>query len=296
MPKCQSILPDQVRTRSHLELSPIPVNAYDGSVRSELEAGRYTALQLRRIHRDMALIRAFESALDSVKRKGQFGGVEYTHRGPAHLSIGQEAAAVGQALELTLPDHIYGSHRSHGEILAKGLSAVAQLDDDQLLHVMSSYFDGQALRVVERGSNYGSVTELAVDYLVYGALAEIFWPRAGVQQGTRRLDARVLCAIRDLSQQRYCRRLGRHCRRRGALQARQSSARIVVANIGDASAGCGPTWEALCFATMDQFRLLWDEPRGHGLPFIMNFVNNFYGMGGQPVGETMGFGVLARVG
>jgi 2-oxoisovalerate dehydrogenase E1 component len=63
MPKCQSILPDQVRTRSHLELSPIPVNAYDGSVRSELEAGRYTALQLRRVHRDMALIRAFESAL-----------------------------------------------------------------------------------------------------------------------------------------------------------------------------------------------------------------------------------------
>ena len=28
----------------------------------------------------------------------------------------------------------------------------------------------------------------------------------------------------------------------------------------------------------------------------MNFVNNFYGMGGQPVGETMGFKVLARMG
>ena len=28
----------------------------------------------------------------------------------------------------------------------------------------------------------------------------------------------------------------------------------------------------------------------------MNFVNNFYGMGGQPVGETGGFGVLARMG
>jgi 2-oxoisovalerate dehydrogenase E1 component len=33
-----------------------------------------------------------------------------------------------------------------------------------------------------------------------------------------------------------------------------------------------------------------------GLPLIMNFVNNFYGMGGQPVGETMGFKVLARLG
>ena len=71
---------------------------------------------------------------------------------------------------------------------------------------------------------------------------------------------------------------------------------IVIGNIGDASAGCGPTWEALCFATMDQFKELWEESHRGGLPFIMNFVNNFYGMGGQPVGETMGFGVLARVG
>src|SRR5690606_10026882 len=29
---------------------------------------------------------------------------------------------------------------------------------------------------------------------------------------------------------------------------------------------------------------------------IFNFVNNFYGMGGQPVGETMGFRILARLG
>jgi 2-oxoisovalerate dehydrogenase E1 component len=71
---------------------------------------------------------------------------------------------------------------------------------------------------------------------------------------------------------------------------------IVIANIGDASLGCGPVWEAICFATMDQFKLLWDEAHRGGLPLIFNFVNNFYGMGGQPVGETMGFGILARLG
>ena len=70
---------------------------------------------------------------------------------------------------------------------------------------------------------------------------------------------------------------------------------IVIANIGDASAGCGPVWEGLCFATMDQFKLLWDEAHRGGLPLIINFVNNFYGMGGQPVGETMGFNILARL-
>ena len=34
----------------------------------------------------------------------------------------QEAAAVGQAYHLGIDDHIYGSHRSHGEILAKSPS------------------------------------------------------------------------------------------------------------------------------------------------------------------------------
>jgi len=71
---------------------------------------------------------------------------------------------------------------------------------------------------------------------------------------------------------------------------------IVIANIGDASAGCGPVWEGICFATMDQFKSLWEESHRGGLPLIINFVNNFYGMGGQPVGETMGFKVLARLG
>jgi DeoR family transcriptional regulator, fructose operon transcriptional repressor len=58
-----------------------------------------------------------------------FEGIEYNHRGPAHLSIGQEAAAVGQAYLLSTDDHIYGSAPQHGEILAKGLSAIDQLDD-----------------------------------------------------------------------------------------------------------------------------------------------------------------------
>jgi 2-oxoisovalerate dehydrogenase E1 component len=47
---------------------------------------------------------------------------------------------------------------------------------------------------------------------------------------------------------------------------------------------------------MDQFKKLWDDSIRGGLPLIMNFYNNFYGMGGQPEGETMGFGVLARLG
>jgi hypothetical protein len=71
---------------------------------------------------------------------------------------------------------------------------------------------------------------------------------------------------------------------------------ITIANIGDASSGCGPVWEAMGFASMAQFRTLWDEAHRGGLPMVFNFMDNFYGMGGQPIGETAGFDRLARIG
>jgi len=52
----------------------------------------------------------------------------------------------------------------------------------------------------------------------------------------------------------------------------------------------------MMFAAMDQYRTLWPKELGGAPPILFNFMNNFYGMGGQPVGETMGLGVLARVG
>ncbi len=71
---------------------------------------------------------------------------------------------------------------------------------------------------------------------------------------------------------------------------------IVIANIGDASMGCGPVWEAMMFSAMDQFRQLWRPEDGGNPPILFNFFNNFYGMGGQTDGETMGYDMLARVG
>jgi 2-oxoisovalerate dehydrogenase E1 component len=48
---------------------------------------------------------------------------------------------------------------------------------------------------------------------------------------------------------------------------------------------------------MDQYKTLWPKDGPHGAPPILfNFFNNFYGMGGQTNGETMGYQILARVG
>ena len=176
MPKCQMIVPDEVRRKGQVVFKPIPVNQYDKTAKQEL--AEVSKADLIRIQRDMAVIRSFENMLNEVKLRGAYQGIEYSHKGPAHLSIGQESAAVGQAFLLDIDDHIYGSHRSHGEILAKGLSAIEKLSDSALMDVMKGYFDGETLHVVEADAK-GSVKDLAIDYLIYGALAEIFGRQAG---------------------------------------------------------------------------------------------------------------------
>jgi len=293
MPKSQMISPTESRKRSTIQFQPIPVNQYDRTIKDEL--ANYSRKDLVRIQHDMELIRAFENMLNEIKLRGNFKGVEYNHKGPAHLSIGQEATAVGQAFLLDVDDHIYGSHRSHGEILAKGLSAIEKLDDAALMKMMSGYFGGDCLRVVEKDAK-GSTHDLAIDYLVYGALAEIFGRETGMNKGMGGSMHAFFPPLGIYPNNAIVGGSGDIAVGAALFKHVNKKKGIVIANIGDASAGCGPVWEGLCFANMDQFKLLWDKAHRGGLPLIMNFVNNFYGMGGQPVGETMGFGMLARLG
>jgi 2-oxoisovalerate dehydrogenase E1 component len=293
MPKVGYIDPAQERKGGEIKFSPIPVNQYNKSLEDEMV--HYTKEELIGIYRDMVFIREFETMLNEIKIKGDYQGIAYNHPGPAHLSIGQEASAVGMAFHLDVHDYIFGSHRSHGEILAKGLSAIAKLDDDTLLDIMQKYWDGATLRPVEKNFQ-GSVKQLAIDFLLYGTLAEIFGKAAGFNKGLGGSmhafflpfgvypNNAIVGGSADIAT--------------GAALFKKVNVKpgIVVANIGDASMGCGPVWEAMCFASMDQFRLLWEGEFQGGLPIIFNFMNNQYGMGGQTRGETMGYDILARVG
>ena len=180
MPKSISIEPREVLASGAIRFSDIPVNAYARTVAEELEI--YSAAELLHIWRDMCAIREFETILQEIKTKGVCQGFAYRHAGPAHLSIGQEAAAVGMAFALTPGDHIFGSHRSHGEILAKGFSAIRQLSDEQLLEIMEGYRDGAILRPVEKGYG-GDVHGLAERFFVYGAYSEIFARETGFNRG-----------------------------------------------------------------------------------------------------------------
>ena len=293
MPKVQFIDPNVVRDSSEITFKPIPVNQYQRTIAEEKK--NFSNGDFLRIYHDMVVIREFETMLNLIKTTGEYNGIPYDHPGPAHLSAGQEAAAVGMAYTLTVEDFIFGSHRSHGEILAKGLSAMQKLDDAALMQIMESFFDGAALKIVKKDFN-GTVKELGRRFLIYGTLAEIFARETGFNKGLGGSmhafftpfgvypNNAIVGGSGDISV--------------GAALYKKINRKpgMVIANIGDASMACGPVWEGISFAAMDQFTQLWEGDMKGGLPVIFNVMNNQYGMGGQTSGETMGYGMVARIG
>ena len=296
MTKHLLVSPEDVRQPGWIKFQDIPVNQYQKSVEDEKD--RYSKEDFLRIYRYMRLIREFETMLYSIKTTNTYNGLEYNNPGPAHLSLGQEAAAVGQAYLLTPDDYIFGSHRSHGEILAKGLSAIHQMKEEDLLAVMENFLDGAAYKVVEK-ANQGrdlSVRQLAVEFLVYGVLAEIFAKETGFHKGLGGSmhafflpfgiypNNAIVGGSGDISV--------------GAALYKKINRKpgVVICNIGDGSLGCGPVWEGMMLSAMDQFRTLWDDDMKGGLPLIFNIMNNQYAMGGQTRGETMGYDFVARIG
>ncbi|MDK2798892.1 MAG: 2-oxoisovalerate dehydrogenase component [Clostridiales bacterium] len=295
MPVSQFIDPKVVRKSGTLTFKDIPLNQYNKTLKDEKE--NFSKEELLRIYRDMMFIREFETMLLSVRSNKIYNGIEYTYTGPAHLSIGQEAAAVGQAYILEKDDYIFGSHRSHGEIIAKGLSAIQKLSDDQLLEIMKDFFDGAVLKVVEgKQQDKNNVKELAIDFLFYGTMAEIFGRETGFAKGLGNSMHAFFTPFGIYPNNAIVGGSAGVAMGAALYKKVNKKKGICIANIGDASLGCGPVWEAMNMAAMDQFKELWEEEYKGGLPIIFNFFNNQYGMGGQTVGETMAYQILARVG
>ncbi|NPA38077.1 MAG: dehydrogenase [Chlorobi bacterium] len=293
MPKSQFIDPKEARKSGQLTFEPIPINQYNKTIEEEKE--NYSKDDFLRIYHDMALIREFETMLNLIKTTGGYKGVEYNHPGPAHLSIGQEAAAVGMAYTLTVDDFIFGSHRSHGEILAKGLSAIQKLSDSELELVMEDFFGGVIYNIVKKNFN-GDVKSLAKRFLIYGTLAEIFARETGFNKGLGGSMHAFFTPFGVYPNNAIVGGSGDIAVGAALYKKVNRKPGIVVANIGDASMATGPVWEGLMFAAMDQFKELWEGDMKGGLPLVINIMNNQYGMGGQTAGETMGYKIAARIG
>jgi pyruvate dehydrogenase E1 component alpha subunit len=74
---------------------------------------RYSPAELREVLRKMYLIRRFEEGAEDAYMRGLIHGT-------MHLSIGQEASAVGICMPLSDDDQITSTHRGHGHCIAKG--------------------------------------------------------------------------------------------------------------------------------------------------------------------------------
>ena len=295
MPKSLHLDPTEKRKAGWIHFKDIPVNQYSKTVKEEKK--NFKTADFLRIFRDMAIIREFETMLNLIKTTNEYNGISYNHPGPAHLSIGQEASVVGQAYLLDKDDYIFGSHRSHGEILAKGLSAIEKLSDDDLMDVMKTFFDGAILRVVEANRpEGGTVKELAIDFLVYGTLAEIFARETGFHKGLGGSMHAFFTPFGIYPNNAIVGGSGDIAVGAALYKKINRKKGIVIANIGDASMGCGPVWEGMMLSAMDQYKTLWEGEYKGGLPLIFNIFNNQYGMGGQTSGETMGYDILARIG
>jgi 2-oxoisovalerate dehydrogenase E1 component len=293
MPKELLVDPSQSRRPGALEHASIPVHRYSKTIGEELAIRGAGALVETLRH--MLMIREFEGMLAAFKAQGAYRGVSYSYKGPAHLSIGQEAAAVGSALALDPADHIFGSHRSHGEFLAKGLAAVGRLPEAEVEAILAAH-DGGRLRDTVAAAFGGEGRALAEDFLLFGFLAEIFMKANGFNGGMGGSmhaffppfgcypNNAIVGASAGIA-------AGAALRRRLAKDGG-----ITVAHAGDGATGCGPVWEAMNFAAMGQYGRLWQDGGGRGLPVLFFFTNNFYAMGGQTSGETMAWDRLARIG
>lgn len=291
MAKQIMIDPDQLRKQSEETFQNIPVNVYNKRIRDL--RGEFTNQQLINIFYDMLSIRQFETMLQDLRLNGNFRGLAYNYSGPAHLCIGQESAAVGQAFGLDANDFIFGTHRGHGELIAKGFATLRKLDDAALMQIMQAYGDGAQLNVVQRGFT-GTVRELALRFYLYGIMAEIFGRENGFAKGLGNSMHAFFIPFGVYPNNAIVGGSAPIATGAALYKKIFKQGGIVVANAGDGAVGCGPVWEAMNFAAMDQYNTLW-ENKG-GLPVLFNFNNNGYGMGGQTCGETMAYQVLARIG
>ena len=292
MPKNLVIDPNFIRAQGKIQFTDIPVNVYNKSIKDEKE--NFSKQDFVRIFNDIAMLREFESMINDIKIKNEYQGFKHSYPGPAHLSMGQEAAAVGQAYILDMDDMTFGSHRSHSEVLARGLASINKLPEDKLYQIMKDFMGGETLAPVEKLNKTGNVKDLAIDFLLYGFMSEIFARRTGFHRGMGGSMHVFFLPFGIYPNNALVGGAAPVALGAALYKKVNDKPGIVISNVGDGAVGCGVVYESMNFAAMDQLRQLW-EKKG-GLPILFNFFNNGYGMGGQTRGETMAYDFLARLG
>ncbi|MDD2456303.1 MAG: thiamine pyrophosphate-dependent enzyme, partial [Kiritimatiellae bacterium] len=154
-------------------LGKIPAYQYKGTLKQELADGNITAQQAVAVLEDMLAIREFEEMIVKLRTGAYESCKGYEYRGPTHVSIGQEATAVGCCAAMAYDDYITSTHRGHGDSLAKGCVAIRGMSVEEL----KARVPGCAV------DKKKDLMEAALEDHVYRAIAELFGKEDGYCKG-----------------------------------------------------------------------------------------------------------------
>ncbi|MGI5816573.1 MAG: alpha-ketoacid dehydrogenase subunit alpha/beta [Armatimonadota bacterium] len=278
MPKDMDVLP--LFERSEITFPPIPRFLYDGNLGAELASGRLSKDDAANMLDCMLAIRYFEETVAKMKN-GRYKPVPgFRFIGATHLSIGQEATAVGAVSAIGPDDYITSTHRGHGHSIAKGFYwLLGHQSEDELSAFVEGYADP---------ADYDSLAECALQVHLNRTMAELMGKEEGYCHGrgggmhiadfhAGHLGANAIVG-------------GSYAIAAGAAMGADmlDLGRVVLCFVGDGATNNGIAHEAYNWACQDQFE--------DGIPVIFMVENNQYGMTGQQVGEVTGIDDLAQRG
>jgi 2-oxoisovalerate dehydrogenase E1 component len=238
----------------------------------------------------MCAVRALEEMIYEL-RSGAYEPLKgkYEYQGPTHLSIGQEAAAVGAVSVLKWDDYITSTHRGHGDSMAKGFAAILAMNRKQMEDRVAFY------RIDGAGGSDDQLRARLVDDHIYRCICELFGKEHGYCKGRG-----GSMHIADFS----CGHLGANAIVGGGTPIATGAAyasrylqdgKVAVCFVGDGAFANGITLESLQMATMPQFENGL-QSRSFGVPLVFAILNNLYAMTGQTHGELCDVPYLAARG
>jgi 2-oxoisovalerate dehydrogenase E1 component len=265
---------------------------YAGSMESAL-AGGLTRDDALAMYDCMCAIRLLEERIAELKSGRCKLLPRWRFVGATHLSIGQEAVAVGAIQPLNHHDHITSTHRGHGHSVAKGFFALREMGERELRNFVEGLGYGEHYTGPEEPlCTDCEAAEAALQMHLNRTMAELFGKEAGYCRGrgggmhiadfnVGHLGANAIVG-------------GSYAIATGAAMANLwlGEDRTVLCLVGDGATNNGIAHEAMNMACMEQIGWMFDK----GLPIIYLVENNQYGMTGKQAGEVTGVRHLAQRG
>jgi 2-oxoisovalerate dehydrogenase E1 component len=264
-----------------LSFGTVPCFQYQQTLADEIKSGRVSGKDALFMFRQVLYIRAFETMIMKL-RSGELVPHEgYKFAGTTHLSIGQEAVAVGANAALWADDYITSTHRGHGHGIAKSAYALKTFDNDTLQRFVND--------VSSFKSDKTELFEQAIEVHLYRTICEFMGKEEGYCRGR---GGGMHIADFNVGH------LGANAIVGGSLPTATGAAmsmmlqgkdRVTVCFFGDGACNNGVYNESLNMACMKQFE-------EDGCPVIYLIENNQFGMSGRGVGEVTGIDYQARRG